>query len=426
MRQKYKKNSWYPYFLFSAVLPFPIKCVVLTAHKIMAQLPKKNIAILGSTGSIGRQALDIVKANPDTLQVEVLTAQNNADLLIKQAIEFSANAVVIAEEEKYLYVKDALQKHDIKVFAGADALCQVVQMESIDIVLAAIVGFAGLRSTLAAIEAGKQIALANKETLVVAGALVTEAAKAKGVNIYPVDSEHSAIFQCLAGEFHNKIEKIILTASGGPFRGKDRAFLEKVKKQDALKHPNWSMGAKITIDSATLMNKGLEIIEAAWLFALRPEQIEVVIHPQSIIHSLVQFEDGSIKAQLGLPDMKLPIQYALFYPIRVPSTFKRFDFASYPSLTFEKPDFSAFPSIQLAFEAMKKGGNMPCILNAANEVAVNAFLQDEIGFTDISAIVEKCMEKATFIAKPTLSDYLKSDLETREMAHSFCNKKSKL
>jgi 1-deoxy-D-xylulose-5-phosphate reductoisomerase len=390
----------------------------------MAQPTQKNIAILGSTGSIGKQALDIVRANTDKLQVEVLTAQNNADLLIQQAMEFSPNAVVIAEEEKYQYVKDSLQKHDIKVFAGADALCQVVQMESIDMVLAAIVGFAGLRSTLAAIEAGKQIALANKETLVVAGALVTEAAKAKGVNIYPVDSEHSAIFQCLAGEFHNKIEKIILTASGGPFRGKEKKFLETVKKEDALKHPNWSMGAKITIDSATLMNKGLEIIEAAWLFALRPEQIEVIIHPQSIIHSLVQFEDGSIKAQMGLPDMKLPIQYAFFYPTRVYSSFKRFDFVAYPSLTFEKPDFTSFSAIQLAFDAMKKGGNMPCILNAANEVAVYAFLKDEISFTDIPSIVEKCMEQGTFIAKPGISDYMESDKETRNAATAFCKKRA--
>lgn len=389
----------------------------------MTQPGKKNIAILGSTGSIGKQALDIVKANPDKLQVEVLTAQNNADLLIEQAITFLPNAVVIAEEEKYLYVKNALQKHDIKVYAGADALCQVVQMENINMVLAAIVGFAGLRSTLAAIEAGKQIALANKETLVVAGALVTELAKAKGVNIYPVDSEHSAIFQCLAGEFHNKIEKIILTASGGPFRGKDKKFLETVKVEDALKHPNWAMGAKITIDSATLMNKGLEIIEAAWLFALSPEQIEVIIHPQSIIHSMVQFEDGSIKAQMGLPDMKLPIQYALFYPGRVASSFKRFDFANYPSLSFEKPDTNAFPSLQLAYRALKKGGNMSCILNAANEVAVNTFLQGEMGFTHIPSVVEKCMEQASFIAKPTLSDYIKSDEETRAIALDLCKRK---
>lgn len=392
------------------------------APSTMAQPTKKNIAILGSTGSIGKQALDIVRANLDKLQVEVLSAENNADLLIQQAIEFSPNAVVIGNEEKYQFVKDALFKHDIKVYAGADALVQVVQMESIHMVLAAIVGFAGLRSTLAAIEAGKQIALANKETLVVAGALVTEAAKAKGVNIYPVDSEHSAIFQCLAGEFHNKIEKIILTASGGPFRGKDKKFLETVKKETALKHPNWSMGNKITIDSATLMNKGLEIIEAAWLFALKPEQIEVIVHPQSIIHSMVQFEDGSIKAQMGLPDMKLPIQYALFYPLRVHSSFPRFDFAAYPSLTFEKPDYTAFPSIQLAFDAMKKGGNMACILNAANEVAVHAFLRDEVGFTDIPTVVKKCMEQGTFIEKPTLADHLESDKETRVKAIEFCKK----
>ncbi len=388
----------------------------------MAQPTKKNIAILGSTGSIGKQALDIVKANPDKLQVEVLSAENNADLLIQQAIEFSPNAVVIGKEDKYQYVKDALLKHDIKVYTGADALVQVVQMESIHMVLAAIVGFAGLRSTLAAIEAGKQIALANKETLVVAGALVTEAAKAKGVNIYPVDSEHSAIFQCLAGEFHNNIEKIILTASGGPFRGRDRKFLETVKKETALKHPNWSLGNKITIESATLMNKGLEIIEAAWLFALKPEQIEVIVHPQSIIHSMVQFEDGSIKAQMGLPDMKLPIQYALFYPLRVHSTFPRFDFAAYSSLTFEQPDYTAFPAIQLAFDAMKKGGNMPCILNAANEVAVHAFLRDEIGFTDIPVVVEKCMKHGAFVAKPALSDYLESDKETRVKATEVCKK----
>lgn len=378
---------------------------------------------MGSTGSIGTQALDIVRANPDTLQVEVLTAQNNADLLIKQAIEFEPNAVVIADESKYKHVKDALDKHDIKVYAGADALCQVVQMDTIDIVLAAIVGFAGLKSTIAAIEAGKPIALANKETLVVAGALVTNLAKQKGVNIYPVDSEHSAIFQCLAGEFHNKIEKIILTASGGPFRGKDKKFLANVTKESALKHPNWNMGAKITIDSATMMNKGLEIIEAGWLFSLKPEQIEVIIHPQSIIHSLVQFQDGSIKAQMGLPDMRLPIQYALFYPQRIQSSFPRFDFATHPNLSFEKPDAEAFPAIGLAYEAMKKGGNMPCILNAANEVAVGAFLKDEIGFLDIPALVEKCMQKASFVAKPTLKDYIDSDTEARKLAETLTKKK---
>jgi 1-deoxy-D-xylulose-5-phosphate reductoisomerase len=383
---------------------------------------KKRIAILGSTGSIGQQTIDIVRANPDRLQVEVLTAQNNADLLIEQAIAFEPNTVVVGEE-KYKHVKEALQKHDIKVFTGADALCHVVQMETVDIVLAAIVGFAGLRSTIAAIEAGKPVALANKETLVVAGALVTALAKEKGVNIYPVDSEHSAIFQCLAGEFHNKIEKIYLTASGGPFRGKDKKFLASVTKAEALKHPNWSMGAKITIDSATMMNKGLEIIEAGWLFNLKPEQIDVIIHPQSIIHSLVQFEDGSMKAQMGLPDMKLPIQYALFYPQRVASTFKRFDFAAYPSLTFEKPDAQNFPAIQLAYDAMKKGGNLPCVLNAANEIAVSAFLNDEIGFNDISAVVEKCMLKVNYIAQPTLQDYLDSDAEARKEASSLAKKK---
>jgi 1-deoxy-D-xylulose-5-phosphate reductoisomerase len=382
----------------------------------------KRIAILGSTGSIGQQALDIVRANKDRLQVEVLTAQNNADLLIEQAISFEPNAVVVGEE-KYSYVKEALQKHDIKVFTGADALCQVVQMETVDIVLAAIVGFAGLRSTLAAIEAGKPIALANKETLVVAGALVTKLAKEKGVNIYPVDSEHSAIFQCLAGEFHNKIEKIYLTASGGPFRGKDKKFLSTVTKADALKHPNWNMGAKITVDSATMMNKGLEIIEAGWLFGLKPEQIDVIIHPQSIIHSLVQFEDGSLKAQMGLPDMKLPIQYALFYPQRVHSAFKRFNFADYPSLTFEKPDAANFPSIALAYEAMKKGGNMPCIMNAANEIAVSAFLNDEIGFNDIPELVEHCMNKVSHIPVPTLQQYIDSDSEARKIAQPKIKKK---
>jgi 1-deoxy-D-xylulose-5-phosphate reductoisomerase len=385
----------------------------------------RRIAILGSTGSIGTQALDIVRANPERLSVEVLTAQNNADLLIEQAIAFEPNAVVVGED-KYAHVKEALQKHDIKVYTGAEALCQVVQMETVDMVLAAIVGFAGLRSTIAAIEAGKPIALANKETLVVAGALVTSLAKEKGVNIYPVDSEHSAIFQCLAGEFHNKIEKIYLTASGGPFRGKDKKFLSTVTKADALKHPNWSMGSKITIDSATMMNKGLEIIEAGWLFGLKPEQIDVIIHPQSIIHSLVQFEDGSIKAQMGLPDMKLPIQYALFYPQRVASTFKRFDFAAYPSLTFEKPDMNTFPAIQLAYDAMKKGGNLPCVLNAANEVAVSAFLNDEISFLDIPAVVEKSMNKVSFIATPTLQEYIASDSEARKEAHSLTKTKISL
>lgn len=386
----------------------------------MKENNKKNIAVMGSTGSIGTQTLEIVRANRNLLQVEALTAQNNADLLIKQAMEFEPNCVVIADKAKYAYVKEALQKHDIKVYAGTDALCQVVQMDGIHLVVAAIVGFAGLHSTLAAIEAGKPVALANKETLVVAGSIVTQLAKDKGVNIYPVDSEHSAIFQCLAGEYGNKVEKIILTASGGPFREKDRKFLSSVTKETALKHPNWSMGAKISIDSATMMNKGLEIIEAGWLFALKPEQIDVVIHPQSIIHSFVQFQDGSIKAQLGLPDMHIPIQYAMFYPKRVPSAFPRFDFAPYPCLTFQQPDNNTFPALNLAREAMKKGGTMPCILNAANEVAVSAFLKNEIGFLDIIDIVEKCMQKVAFIDNPQLEDFLNCDAETRKIAENLC------
>jgi 1-deoxy-D-xylulose-5-phosphate reductoisomerase len=350
---------------------------------------KQRIAILGSTGSIGTQALDVIKANPASFELEVLTANNNAALLIQQALEFKPNTVVIADESKYALVADALQPHDIKVFAGTDALAQVVQMDTIDTVLTALVGYAGLKPTLSAIEAGKQIALANKETLVVAGELVTQLAKEKGVNIYPIDSEHSAIFQCLAGEFHNPIEKIYLTASGGPFRGKNREELAAVTKAQALKHPNWDMGAKITIDSATLMNKGLEVIEAKWLFGLRPEQIDVVVHPQSIIHSIVQFEDGSMKAQMGLPDMKLPIQYALGYPKRLKSDYPRFNFLQYPQLSFEQPDIDTFRNLALAYEAMKTGGNMPCIINAANEIAVAAFLQDKIGFLQISELIER-------------------------------------
>jgi len=378
-----------------------------------------HIAILGSTGSIGTQALEVVRANKAHFVVEVLTANGNADLLIAQAKEFMPNAVVIGEEDQYEKVKKALWGDDIKIYAGAEAISQVVQMESIDTVLTAIVGYAGLASTIAAIEAGKQIALANKETLVVAGELVTSLAKQKGVNIYPVDSEHSAIFQCLAGEFHNRIEKIYLTASGGPFRGKSLEFLAGVKKEQALKHPNWDMGAKITIDSSTLMNKGLEVIEAKWLFNLRPEQIDVIIHPQSIIHSIVQFEDGSMKAQMGLPDMKLPIQYALSYPNRLKSDFPRFDFTKFPSLTFEKPDTQTFRCLPLAFEALRKGGNMSCILNAANEVVVKAFLADRISINEIPEIIEKSMNKVTFVAKPNYSDYIESDKEARLLAQEL-------
>lgn len=374
---------------------------------------KNNIAILGSTGSIGTQALDVIRANPNQFEVEVLVANSNADLLIKQALEFSPNVVVIADESKYAYVKEALKSSDIKVYAGSKSIVDVVQMESIDTVLAAIVGYAGLESTLSAIKAGKQIALANKETLVVAGDLVTSVAKEKGVNLYPVDSEHSAIFQCLAGEFHNPIEKIYLTASGGPFRGKDRAFLENVKKEQALKHPNWSMGAKITIDSASLMNKGLEVIEAKWLFGLQTEQIDVIVHPQSIVHSLVQFTDGSMKAQMGLPDMKLPIQYAIGYPHRIKSDFPRFNFMNYPQLTFEPADTKTFRNLALAYEALKKGGNAACILNAANEVAVEAFLNDKIGFLQMSDVVEKCLQTLNFINKPSYQDYINTDKETR-------------
>jgi 1-deoxy-D-xylulose-5-phosphate reductoisomerase len=379
----------------------------------------KHIAILGSTGSIGTQALDVIRANADAFTIEVLTGNGNADLLIKQAIEFNPNTIVIADESKYQYVKSALYKYDIKVFAGNKAIAEVVQMESIDMVLTAIVGFAGLESTFSAIKAGKQIALANKETLVVAGDLVTALAKEKGVNIYPVDSEHSAIFQCLAGEFHNPIEKIYLTASGGPFRGKKKDFLSTVKKEQALKHPNWEMGAKITIDSASLMNKGLELIEAKWLFGLKPEQMDVIVHPQSIIHSVVQFTDGSMKAQMGLPDMKLPIQYALAYPQRIKSDFPRFNFLNYPQLTFEQADTETFRNLALAFEAMNKSGNAPCVLNAANEIAVQAFLKDTIGFLEMSDLIEKCLEQVDFIEKPSYDDYVETDKETRRIAQQF-------
>ncbi|MBC5993158.1 1-deoxy-D-xylulose-5-phosphate reductoisomerase [Pontibacter cellulosilyticus] len=381
----------------------------------------KRIAILGSTGSIGTQALEVIKANPDSFELEVLTAHSNADLLIQQALEFNPNTVVIANEALYDKVQDALQHTDVKVYAGAGALCSVVEMGTVDMVLTAMVGYAGLQPTIRAIKAGKHIALANKETLVVAGQLITDLAEEHAVNIYPVDSEHSAIFQCLAGEFHNPIEKIILTASGGPFRGRTASELATVTKAQALKHPNWDMGAKITIDSASLMNKGLEVIEAKWLFGLRNEQIEVVVHPQSIIHSLVQFEDGSIKAQLGLPDMKLPIQYALGYPNRLKSDFPRFNFLDYPQLTFEQPDLETFRNLALAYKAMEQGGNMACILNAANEVAVSAFLRDEVGFLQMSDIIESCMAKVTYIANPSFDDYVTTDRETREKATELIN-----
>ena len=377
---------------------------------------KKRVAILGSTGSIGKQALEVIESQPQHFSIEVLTSNNNAELLIEQAKKFNPNAVVIADEKKYEQVKTALEPVGVKVFAGADSLSQIVTLESIDIVLTALVGFAGLKPTLEAIKAGKDIALANKETLVVAGELVTKLAKEKRVLILPVDSEHSAIFQCLVGESGNRIEKIYLTASGGPFRGKDKNFLSAVTREQALKHPNWSMGDKITIDSASLMNKGLEMIEARWLFGLTQSQIEVVIHPQSIIHSIVQFEDGSMKAQMGLPDMKLPIQYALGFPRRIKSGFRRFDFVSYPSLTFEKPDTGTFRNLALAQEALNKGGNLPCILNAANEVAVGAFLKSRVGFLEMSEMIENCMQKISFIHNPTLEDYMMTDNETRKRA----------
>jgi 1-deoxy-D-xylulose-5-phosphate reductoisomerase len=384
---------------------------------------KKNVAILGSTGSIGTQTLEVIQSHPEKFQVEVLTAQNNADLLIKQAIQFEPNCVVIVNEALYEKVKEALLPLGIKVFAGEKALADVVSMETIDIVLTALVGYSGLIPTIKAIEAGKPIALANKETLVVAGEMVTKLAREKGVNLYPVDSEHSAIFQCLVGELQNPIEKIILTASGGPFRGKDRSYLENVTKAQALKHPNWDMGAKITIDSASLMNKGLEVIEAKWLFGLRKDQIEVVVHPQSIVHSLVQFEDGSIKAQLGLPDMRIPIQFALSYPERLKSDFPRFEFTKYPNLTFEQPDMDTFRNLGLAFEAMEKGGNAPCVLNAANEIVVAAFLREEVGFLEMSEIIAETMQKAEYIKNPTLEDYINTDKMSRIITEDLIKSK---
>jgi 1-deoxy-D-xylulose-5-phosphate reductoisomerase len=382
-------------------------------------IQKKRIALFGSTGSIGTQALEVIRANPDLFEAEILTAQTNDELLVKQALEFKPNAVVIGDESKYHKVKEALSSENIKVFCGVAALEEVADFDSYDMMLAGIVGFAGLKPTLKAVAKGKAIGLANKETLVVAGDIVMQKAMENKAPVIPVDSEHSAIFQCLIGEGRNKIEKIILTASGGPFLGKKPNFLVNVKRHHALQHPNWTMGAKISIDSATLMNKGLEMIEAKWLFNLQPEQIQVVVHPQSIIHSMVQFEDGSIKAQMGLPDMKLPIQYAMTFPQRIENDFPRLDFKKITSLNFEEPDVKTFRNLALATEALFKGGNMPCILNAANEIAVWAFLRNLIGFLDITAVVEKAMEKVHFIQKPTLEQYFESDGEARNFAASL-------
>jgi 1-deoxy-D-xylulose-5-phosphate reductoisomerase len=379
---------------------------------------KKRLAILGSTGSIGTQSLEVISRFHEKFEVEVLTAYNNVQLLIEQAIIFQPNAVVIANEEKYGILSEALKNYPVKVYAGSVALEQVVQMESIDMVLAAMVGYSGLLPTISAIKAGKTIALANKETLVVAGELITRMAREASVKIIPVDSEHSAIFQCLVGE-PDAVEKIYLTASGGPFRGRNRQFLESVTKKDALRHPNWVMGSKITIDSATLMNKGLEVIEARWLFDLQPDQIEVVIHPQSILHSIVQFEDGSMKAQMGLPDMKLPILYAFSFPGRIKSDFPRFSFINYPKLSFELPDFESFPNLFLAYQAMKSGGVMPCAMNASNEIAVEAFLDDRIRFYDIPSVIEKTMGRIPNIKSPDLIDYQEADKEARLYAESL-------
>jgi len=385
---------------------------------------KKRIALLGSTGSIGTQTLEVAASYPDKFEISVLTANRNSDLLIEQALLLKPNVVVIVDEMQYDKVSNALFEEGIKVYTGEKALAEITQMEEVDIVLTALVGFSGLKPTIAAIEAGKNIALANKETLVVAGEIITKLARQKGVNIYPVDSEHSAIFQCLIGEYQNAIEKIYLTASGGPFRGKQRDELLNITKAQALKHPNWEMGAKITIDSASMMNKGLEVIEAKWLFGLKDSQINVIVHPQSIVHSLVQFEDGSMKAQMGLPDMKLPIQYALTYPQRLKTDFERFNFLDYPNLTFEKADQDTFSNLRLAYEAMEKGGNVPCILNAANEISVAAFLADEIKFLEIAELNEKMMNQIDFIQNPILDDLFETDRLTRILAQE-CVKKGK-
>ena len=380
---------------------------------------KKQIAILGSTGSIGTQALQVIEEHPDLYEAYVLTANNKVELLIQQARKFMPEAVVIANPQKYGELKEALKDLPIKVYAGEDALCQVVEAAPIDMVLTAMVGYAGLRPTMNAIKAGKVIALANKETLVVAGDLINKMANKYNTVILPVDSEHSAVFQCLSGEYNNKVEKVILTASGGPFRHFTMEQLATVTKEQALKHPNWKMGAKITIDSASMMNKGFEVIEAKWLFDVRPEQIEVVVHPQSVIHSMVQFEDGAVMAQLGMPDMRLPIQYAFSYPKRIHSSFERLDFTKMASLTFEEPDTERFRNLGLAYEALHRGGNMPCIVNAANEVVVAAFLHDRISFMGMSDVIEKAMQKATFVQNPTYDDYVQTDAEVRRLAEEM-------
>ncbi|SRR5215203_3151418 len=376
----------------------------------------KRIALFGSTGSVGTQALEVIANNPDKFSAEILTCNGNDDLLIEQALKFKPNIVVVADEQKYTKIKEALAKTDTKVFVGEKALEEVASMDCYDLMLASIVGYAGLKPTLNAIKAGKAIALANKETLVVAGDIIMRTAVENRVPVIPVDSEHSAIFQCLIGEMRNPVEKVILTASGGPFLGRKPNYLVNVKREHALQHPNWSMGAKISIDSATLMNKGLEMIEAKWLFNLQPNQIEVVVHPQSIIHSMVQFQDGSIKAQMGLPDMKLPIQYALGFPQRIQNTFPRVDFKKVKELTFEEPDLKTFRNLSLAMESLNKGGNLPCVLNAANEIAVYAFLRNRIGFLDMTDVIERTMHKVSYIKQPTLDEYFESDGEARSFA----------
>jgi len=382
----------------------------------------KNISILGSTGSIGTQALDVIRANPNLYTVAALTANANAALLISQALEFKPELVVIGDETQYAAVKAALASTSTVVLSGEESLCEAASLKSADFVLTALMGAVGLRPTIAAIQAKKTIGLANKETLVVAGELITKLALDNGVNIIPVDSEHSAIYQCLVGEDYKTIEKVYITASGGPFRGKDREFLANVTKEQALKHPNWVMGAKITIDSASLMNKGLEVIEAKWLFNLDIAQVDVIVHPQSIVHSIVQFNDGSMKAQMGLADMKLPIHYAMAYPGRVESQFPRFNFMDYPELTFAKPDLVTFRNLGLAYSAIESGGNMPCIINAANEVVVNAFLHNKIGFLEMSDVIEQCMSDLPFIQDPTLNNYLETDEHTRIFAHQLVTK----